>query len=244
MKKLLLSVAVITASVLAVQAQTYDFGQIYGPDLAAAGGSTLVVQTKDNLVMLNSTSKIVIEGNEKSSEGVIYTHRLKLGGKSVLETDGTPKYCSFGIPVTGPGTVKFVVVTGSNSDLTRTIDYTFVPQEGAPVAGSTGLKALTIDDAKVTIGDKEYDHISPLSWKYSGDAGMLYFYSLINGNNYYAVTYTPDNTVGIDQTTANVVSTHYYNLGGLLVEKPTEGVYIVKETLEDGSSRISKTVIR
>lgn len=251
MKKLLLSVAVVAASLLSLDAQTtvYDFGKIYGPDLEAAiannpAATTCPVQSKEGILVMNDNAKVVIEGNVKSSEGVIYTHRLKLGGKSILDAaTGLPKYCSFGIPVSGPGTLKIVALTGSNGS-DRVVDYAHIATDGTATSGTTGLVPKSIEAEKVTIDGNEYDNVLPLSWEFKGEAGTLYLYSPVNGNNFYAVMFTPAGGTSIDAVAEKVVSVEYYNLGGLKVNKPTEGVYVVKERLDNGMCKVSKKIIR
>ena len=59
---------------------------------------------------------------------------------------------------------------------------------------------------------------------------------------WYKEWYLKQNTTGIKQleTQADVVSTLYYNIEGKEVEKPTAGVYIIKQLLSNGKIRSRK----
>ena len=60
--------------------------------------------------------------------------------------------------------------------------------------------------------------------------------------NWYKEWYLKQNTTGIKQleTQADVVSTLYYNIEGKEVEKPTAGVYIIKQLLSNGKNAFSQ----
>lgn len=64
--------------------------------------------------------------------------------------------------------------------------------------------------------------------------------------NWYKEWYLKQNTTGIKQleTQADVVSTLYYNIEGKEVEKPTTGVYIIKQLLSNGKIRFRKVFLK
>ena len=64
--------------------------------------------------------------------------------------------------------------------------------------------------------------------------------------NWYKEWYLKQNTTGIKQleTQADVVSTLYYNIEGKEVEKPTAGVYIIKQLLSNGKMRSRKVFLK
>ena len=64
--------------------------------------------------------------------------------------------------------------------------------------------------------------------------------------NWYKEWYLKQNTTGIKQleTQADVVSTLYYNIEGKEVEKPTAGVYIIKQLLSNGKIRSRKVFLK
>ena len=64
--------------------------------------------------------------------------------------------------------------------------------------------------------------------------------------NWYKEWYLKQNTTGIKQleTQADVVSTLYYNIEGKEVEKPTAGVYIIKQLLSNGKIRSRKIFLK
>lgn len=63
---------------------------------------------------------------------------------------------------------------------------------------------------------------------------------------WYKEWYLKQNTTGIKQleTQADVVSTLYYNMEGKEVEKPTAGVYIIKQLLSNGKIRSRKIFLK
>lgn len=63
---------------------------------------------------------------------------------------------------------------------------------------------------------------------------------------WYKEWYLKQNTTGIKQTEtqADVVSTLYYNIEGKEVEKPTAGVYIIKQLLSNGKIRSRKVFLK
>ena len=64
--------------------------------------------------------------------------------------------------------------------------------------------------------------------------------------NWYKEWYLKQNTTGIKQTEtqADVVSTLYYNIEGKEVDKPTAGVYIIKQLLSNGKIRSRKVFLK
>lgn len=64
--------------------------------------------------------------------------------------------------------------------------------------------------------------------------------------NWYKEWYLKQNTTGIKQleTQADVVSILYYNIEGKEVEKPTAGVYIIKQLLSNGKIRSRKVFLK
>ena len=63
---------------------------------------------------------------------------------------------------------------------------------------------------------------------------------------WYKEWYLKQNTTGIKQleTQEDVVSTLYYNIEGKEVEKPTTGVYIIKQLLSNGKIRSRKFFLK
>ena len=170
MKKLLLSIFTIASVSFSVSSQTvlYNIGEIF-TDVENPATS------KNDFIVANKSGKVAVENNEKHSDGIIYTKRLKTGGKcsgSSSFENGIPVSCAIGFPVSEDGTIKMVVLAGGTSDV-RIIDYTFVSSTGDINTGSTNYITGGIEAEKVTVGDKEYDDIKPFSFDHKGGAGTM-----------------------------------------------------------------------
>jgi hypothetical protein len=65
----------------------------------------------------------------------------------------------------------------------------------------------------------------------------------INSNKSSNVNYT---TVGINgiENNAEVIETIYHDLQGRRMEEPSTGIFIKKEILSDGTTRVSKVIVR
>ncbi|MGL4411342.1 MAG: hypothetical protein ACRCTF_04270 [Bacteroidales bacterium] len=261
----LLSIALFGGAAIAnSQVVTYNFTEIF--NTAGQSGSVAVVSPGEADpgygLVIKGTSKVTKEANNKISEGVLYTTRLKTGGK--FDKGGEPTDCSFGFPVSGNGTIEFVALTGSNSDLSREVSIYLAANEGGetkdiqtgyfPVA-STGLDKVTVDGV-------EAEDIPVHSYEYVGDPGIAYVYSKINGNNFYMVRYTPTSTgVSKDQltnfvynghtvTVADAVALNVYNVAGanavstngseVSMDRLGRGVYVVEAVMANGQRATAK----
>jgi hypothetical protein len=241
MKKLLLTAALAVAAFVGANAQTvYNISEIYS-DVASGN----LVATKGDFIICGS-KKLKVTDDTKSSEGVVYTKRLQTAGKDDVKEGNIPSTAAFGFPVSGPGTVKFVVLTGSNTDLTREISWTHQDSEGNVTQGDTGLFPIATPSEKIDIDGKKYVDIPPMTWNWTGTAGTLYFYSKISGNNFYMISFTPATSTALNGIAADaeVVATEYYNINGMRVDAATPGIYVKKQVLADGSQKVSKAVVR
>jgi hypothetical protein len=234
-KRFLLLTAFAALANLCVQAQTsvvYNISNMFE-----------VVKTMDKEVTVGDF--VVVNGNgdmkvEKKAytfdDGIEYSLCLKSMGKGTFDSEtGRPTGCSFGFPVSGSGTVKLAILSNSSSDATREVGYYFVPTSGDDQKGETGIKAPATE-YKVQ------------SWAFEGTEGMLYFYSIKNGINFYMVSYTPDKIVdtavsGV-KADADVVATHYFNLNGMRTEATLPGIYLKQQVLSDGSVKTQKVLVR
>ncbi|MGL4993691.1 MAG: hypothetical protein ACRC6R_06145 [Bacteroidales bacterium] len=259
----LLSMTLLAGAAVAnSQVVTYNFSEIFPAESANYPAVTPSESELGYGLVIKGTSKVVCEKNNKISEGILYTTRLKTGGK--FDKGGEPTDCSFGFPVSGDGKIDFVALSGSNSDLTREVSIYLAASEGGeskeiatgyiPIA-STGLDKVTVDGV-------EAEDVPVHSFDFVGDAGIAYVYSKINGNNFYMVRYTPTSTgISKDQlkefvyngrtvTVADAVALNVYNVAGanvastlgaeISMERLGRGIYLIEAVMSNGKRATAK----
>lgn len=104
MKKIFTLIGV-ALMVISTNAQSWNFSTWEAKTFAK--GST---ETIDGLTVNPSEKDIVIDGNNKTVDGVKYTQRLKFGGS------GSPTTQNISFDVSGAGTLKVIVTSSSGSE--------------------------------------------------------------------------------------------------------------------------------
>ena len=164
MKKTLLFAA-LAALTTGAMAQTWNFSEF----TATTFNETTEV---DNFkIYANSEFGVTIDANNKTVDGVSYTQRIKSGGMSQLDSvTNEPLARVYEFPVTGAGTVEYVMTSSSSSGTGRFIKF---------VANGD-----TIAKQEAPAGTVE-----KYSFEYTGEAtNMQIFFT--GGINMYMVSYT------------------------------------------------------
>lgn len=172
MKKSLLFAA-LAALTTGAMAQTWNFSEFA---LATFSETTEINGFK---IYANSDYTVVIDANSKTVDGVSYTQRIKSGGSSQLDSlTNAPLARVYEFPVSGPGTVEYVMTSSSSTGTGRFANFVVngdtISKQEAPVKGE--LSAT---------GVEKY------SFEYTGEAGtMQIVFTGGGGVNMYMVSYT------------------------------------------------------
>lgn len=128
-----------------------------------AGDITEETKIGDGVYLIaTSGKKITVDASKKTYEGLSFTNRIKLNGSGKI-TERSIK-----IVAEGPGTATVYAITGSSSDLTRTL--AFADATGNVIQKSDGLpNAITKVTFKIP------------------SAGTYYIYSANSGINIYGI---------------------------------------------------------
>ncbi len=164
MKKTLLFAA-LAALTTGAMAQTWNFSEF------TATTFNETTEVNNFKIYANSEFGVTIDANNKTVDGVSYTQRIKSGGMSQLDSlTNEPLARVYEFPVTGAGTVEYVMTSSSSSGTGRFIKF---------VANGD-----TIAKQEAPAGTVE-----KYSFEYTGEAtNMQIFFT--GGINMYMVSYT------------------------------------------------------
>lgn len=164
-------VASSTASTASATSWNFsDFEQAEYTSTTTINGLTIAASDGTNSSG-NNNQNVIIDGSNKTVEGVSYTKRLKFGGA------GNANYRHLKFNVGGSATINVVAAHASNSGDPRNLMISF---------GSFGNDAKPM--GSVVAGAEPI----VLTYEYTGtEASDIYIYSGNSGINIYAVTVTP-----------------------------------------------------
>jgi hypothetical protein len=234
MKRLLFSLSAIFC-IVGLSAQTYNISNLYP-------SATATPESVGNFTVLNSDNSASVIVTPRTFDGVEYTTRLRLNG-SVIEDSATglPTSRAIAIPYDGSGSFEVAVLPvglyGSIESVgdslpSNQICYTLQTSEGV-TKGATGVELGTANS-------------SVQKWRLeASDSGTIYLYSTGGGLNIYMIKYTADNATAINRVDdCAVVSSEYFSISGIRADVPSQGIYIRRDRLADGSTRAVKVVVR
>jgi hypothetical protein len=232
--KRLLSFLFVIFIVIGLSAQTYNISMLYPT-------ATDSPESKGDFKVLNNDNSASVIATLRTFDDVSCTTRLRLNG-SVIEDAQTllPISRAVAIPVDGPGLLEVAIlpvgVFGSIEDVDAStsdkISYT-LQTENNVIKGSTDVEL-----SRSTTSFQSWRH------EYS-DKGTLYLYSKTGGLNIYMIKYTADNATAINRVDdCAVVSSEYFSISGIRADVPSQGIYIRRDRLADGSTRAVKVVVR
>lgn len=200
------------------------------------------------------------EGNEKSfadpnGENLIkFTTRLSFKGLAALKDETLPLSRIVQFKPLSSGKIRLAthndkpaedrhIIIGILNGKSFTTLATLDPKTASTANGGSGSSSAPFNYSVVDYTYTPGDEI----WIYSDN--NLYFWGFqFEGNTDSSYAGTNPQSVELATSLENalmrVVSTEYYNINGMLVTNPTEGVYIRKQLLEDGSSKVTKAVIK
>lgn len=243
-KTLLILVAAVAVTTTAMAQKVWNFSEApFGASPTVNFASTF---THNDLVIgTDGTALFSLDANNKSLDGISFTHRLKTGG------GGAPAAGSF-IPTTRY--LKMAVSGPSSVDL-----YMMSSSSSAERIMYICNTDATVVDSIVGIGGSA---LAKYTYNYTGTATSLYFYSKSSGINYYMISATNvissvKNPVadlgvtfnGIEILNPNKVSLEVYNVLGkkvavsntnISVTKFEKGVYFVRTPDAKGAMKFSK----
>lgn len=176
---------------------------------------------KDGLnVSASSTNTVVIEANSAKIGSDNYSKRLKTGGAGLAG-----EYRTLSFDVEGRGRIQ-IGACSSNGSQTRELAIT-------SNNGADTLAVKTIGTAAEYVYF-DYDE---------GESATICLASKASGINFYMVSWTPflnPTDVKKEAVSKEVRSTEYYNLNGIKLQAPTEGINIVRTIYDDGSVEVAK----
>ncbi len=181
-------------------------------------------------VYASEASKVDIDGNNKSLDGVDYTLRLKLGGTGSWTDATTPAARVIAFAVTGNSTIKLICISSNSS----------TPRDMVVYAGSNENTIATFDASSTQVIGSA---IGSYTANYQGDATTIFVQSLSGGINFYGIEVSSLTTAIDPELAANkgeLVSTEYYNLSGAKIAKPLAGTFIERKTYENGYVETNK----
>jgi pectate lyase len=148
-------------------------------------------QTINGLTITASeTQNVMVDANEKSIDGISFTHRLKMSGT------GAENARSLQFNVTGPCKIEMYVMSAKSTE-ERTVNI------------ATGSFGNVVSSVPATTS------LSKQTYEYNGGANTIYLYSASSGINFYAikVIYPSSDVENVD-----LDKTLYYN--GVAVINP------------------------
>ena len=169
---------------------------------------------------LTVVGKVEVDKNNKTIEDVQYTQRMKSGGKSSWNSDGTPKARVFSFDVPGSVTVDIAMCSSSGDDLTRVL--TVYSGDNNNVLGTATAAASPVVE----------------TFEYNGDATTIMI-DFSGGINLYFIRVTGKESVGVEEVEVVGGEAVYYNLQGVRVDNPSNGIFIKVE-----NGKVSKVAIR
>lgn len=229
MKKiLLLALVAISLNGFAQTTKTWNFSEApFGEGTTIDFTTTQVI---DGLTIGTDGEKTFsLDANNKSLDGISYTHRLKTGGGGSPKEDSkipTTRYLK--IDVAGNSTINIAMMSSNKTDA-RTL-----------------IIVNTDETVSHEITDIKGDALYGFTYEYEGGPTSLYFYSQSGGVNYYSFSASnlssSVNTVNANKT---IISERYFDILGCEMPDSSQGGLVIRKvTYEDGTSASFKTYIR
>lgn len=199
---------------------------------------------KDGITIHAATSGMGVDTNNKTFDGVAYTHRLKTGGAGTF-VEGVPARV-IELAIDGPGELK-VGVLSSSSGTPRLCN---ISEDGVTVLGTIEAKG---------------ENTQLENFHYTGSSKKLYLYSASGGINFYVIEWEGgvSSNVAKDKLTnfvyngrtvlvEDAVVLNVYNITGakvasafdteVSVERLGRGIYVVEAVMANGKRATSKIV--
>lgn len=133
---------------------------------------TIASDTTINGLTIYSANNVTVDANNKSIDGMDFTHRLKLGGSGAF-VDGTPDYRVLAFDVSGNTTITIAGMSSSSS-------------EDRKLVIAAGSESNVIDTFQA-LGSP----ISKADFNYIGGPTTIYLYSINKGVNVYYLKSSP-----------------------------------------------------
>ncbi|MGF7139260.1 T9SS type A sorting domain-containing protein [Roseimarinus sediminis] len=133
----------------------------------ALGDITETAVIEGLTIYANADKKVTVDANNKSVEGMDFTHRLKLGGSGSME-EGVPVARVVGFDVPGNTTITVAAMSSSSSS-------------------DRELVILTAEGDTIDIFPALGESISMASYEYTGGATSIYLFSKSSGINIYYI---------------------------------------------------------
>jgi hypothetical protein len=116
MKKFTLSVLVFACSFFLIEKADGQEWNMSSDSFNALGEMTSTVTVEGLTIYAASDKVVTVDANNKSLDGVDYTHRLKLGGAGTFDDDGKPVSRVIAFNVTGNTTITIIGMSSSSSE--------------------------------------------------------------------------------------------------------------------------------
>jgi hypothetical protein len=170
-------------------------------DFNALGTISETTTVNGLTIWAHSGKTVVIDGNEKSIDGMDFTHRLKLGGSGDFDENGQPLGRVLSIDVSGDAKITVIGMSsssGEDRELHLAVDHKDSVFATFPALGPEISKGV---------------------YNYSGGAATIYLYSPSSGVNVYYLKVEE----AVEETTGSVwnISTDDFNALGTLTETTT-----------------------
>lgn len=183
---------------------------ISSPTLSVLGTITETKTIEGLTIAATADATVVIEGNNKTLDGVDYTSRLKLGGTGTFDADGKPVSRVLAFNVTGNTTITIVGMSSSSGS-----DRILVIAAGKKETEVGRFSAL---GASISKGE----------FTYTGGPTTIYLFSPSSGVNLYYLKATPLST-GLNKPAVPEFKVFPNPASGkvfMIVSEPTEiGIY-------------------
>lgn len=188
-------------------------------------------------IYASETGKVSVDANNKTVNDVKYTKRLKTGGAGSKSEEGLlSRVLSFDVP--SDGTVSFIACSSNGSDdrICGVSFGEFVPFPVADDNGDVPPTPETINTVDVLTGNPAVHEVA-----YAGGvATKVYIYSKSGGINFYDFKFTPGNgDSGIAAIAAENAPVEYFNLQGVRVDNPANGLYIRRQ-----GNNVTKVIVK
>ncbi|WP_291861748.1 hypothetical protein [Marinilabilia sp.] len=179
-------------------------------------------------IYANAAKPVVIDGNNKTVDGISYSYRMKLGGSGDFTDATTPAARVLKFNVNGPKEIS-IVLQSSSSSSDRLLNVAMNSEDN--VIGQ--LNALGLEATKQNIS-------------YTGTgAATIYLFSPSSGVNLYHIIVGEATSIATPAAgNANVVKTEYFSITGVNAgnnwNSLSAGVYIARITLDNGQVTTEK----
>lgn len=172
-------------------------------------GEITETTTVDGLtIYANSEKSVTIDENNKSLDGMEYTHRLKLGGSGQFDESGMPTGRVLAFEVTGNTTITVIGMSSSSSS----------DRELVIAAGTKDNEIARFPAMGESISKGEYN--------YMGGATTIYLFSPSSGVNLYHVKTSPYRAELPDVQEWNISMDAFNGLGEITETTTVEGLTI------------------